>query len=393
MLIPRRVSALPLAYFDDLNARADQLRAAGHAVISLGQAIPGFDPPAAAIDAARRSLDERTTHVYSADAGLPELRRGIADYLVSRHGFEVSELNILVTAGANQAIMLTLQALLDAGDEVLLPSPYFANHETAIRAVGAQPVEVPLRGEDGFSVSWESIHPFVTQRTKMVLLCTPSNPTGAVVPEKEILRFVEETRSRGIAIVSDETYMDFVVDGKHHSFAAIPEWSENVVVAGSFSKSFGLTGWRVGFLAASEALIEQAIKIQDAMVICAPVISQRVALAALQEAPDHPRAFLPELRRRREVLVSSLRSDSRIRLKEPAGGFFVFARIDGCSNSIRLSDTILEAAHLVTVPGSIFGSAGEGCLRLSYCAIDTETIAVACRRLSEVLTSASSRPG
>ena len=209
--VPARVAGIAAAEFDLLNARADEMRAGGRHVISLGQALPPFGPPASALDAAREALANPDAHVYSADAGLPSLREAIGE----RVGVAADE--IIVTAGANQAFMLALMTLVDPGDEVLLPAPYFVNHDMAVRAIGAVPVEVPLDASRGFPLEWPRVEPFVTDRTRAVVVCTPSNPTGAVAGAQELARIARELASRGILLLADQTYDRFVYDAEFAS--------------------------------------------------------------------------------------------------------------------------------------------------------------------------------
>ena len=287
--IPARVRSISLPPFDVLNTKAANLRAAGHDVITLGQGVPGFGPPAAAIDAARRALASPATHLYCADAGLSSLRSVLCDRLREHHGIDATADDVIVTAGGNQAFMLAATTLLDPGDEVILSTPYFVNHEMALRAIGAVPVEACVYEAQGFRTRWMDIEPHITSRTRAVVLCTPSNPTGAVIAADDLTKIVLELRARGIVVLCDETYMHFVYDAAvtdqarsagragganaagagilvSPSAAAIEGWRDNVVVLGTFSKSFGMTGWRLGYLLAGAAVCAQAIKIQDAMI-------------------------------------------------------------------------------------------------------------------------------
>ena len=361
-----RARALVLPPFDVINQQADALRAQGQDVISLGQAVPGFDPPAAAIDAARSALLDPSTHRYSADAGRFGLRDALSAAFRREHRIDAQPDELIITAGGNQAFMLAVMTLLDAGDEVVLVSPYFVNHEMAIRAAGATPVEAPLTEENGFAARWDDIVGHLTERTRAVVLCTPSNPTGAVITRTELTRIVGELAARRITLISDETYLHFAYDAPHASAAAIERWRENVVVVGTFSKSFGMTGWRAGFLLASEPVCRQAMKIQDAMIICAPVISQIAAEAAVRADWNYALAFHDDLQIRREALEGPLRGTPGLRWSPAGGGFFLFVRIEGCRDSASVAADILDRVHVVTIPGATFGRAGEGFLRLSY---------------------------
>lgn len=205
--VPPRVRDIDLPPFDPLNTRAAELRAAGHHVISLGQARPFFAPPTSALAAARAALDSRDVHVYSTDAGLPSLRAVLAERLRNGADINAQADDLIITAGGNQAFTLAVTTLVDAGDEVLLPAPYFTNHEMAVRALGATAVEVALADRETFSVRWSDIEPHITTRTKAVVLCNPSNPTGASLDAQEGIRIVSESARRDIVVLSDETYI------------------------------------------------------------------------------------------------------------------------------------------------------------------------------------------
>ena len=379
--IPSRVSNIALAQFDVLNSRAAELRSEGHSVISLGQALPGFGPPPAAIAAAQRALATKEAHIYSADAGLEGLRTALCEKLAADGHVTPDE--VIVTAGGNQAFMLALMTLVDPGDEVLLPAPYFVNHEMAIAALGAVPKEVPLDEARGFQLRWADLEPHVTRRTRAVVICTPSNPTGAVIAREEMIRIVEELATRDVVLFSDETYSRFVYDGERNAPSAleVPKWRRNVVMLNTFSKSFGMTGWRVGYMVADAGVCEQAIKVQDAMIICAPVVSQMGVEAAIRESWDYPLAFRDELEARRQALIDGLARIPQLHWTPTGGGFFALVRVAGCTDSAALANDILERAHVVTIPGSIFGASGEGFIRLSYSAVPGDALDDATRRL------------
>lgn len=392
--IPGRVAEIVTPPFDALNTRAAALRSQGHPVISLGQAVPGFPPPESALRAAAAALASGDANTYSADAGLIGLREALCEKLRASFGVDAIADEVIVTAGANQAFMLATLTFVGPDDEVLLPAPYFVNHEMAVRAVGATPVEVPLSEARGFSVAWADLEPRVTARTRAVVLCNPSNPTGATIEAAEGRRIVRELAERNILVFSDETYMHFVYphhqasgrrDGTHWSAASAPGWRRNVVMMGTFSKSFGMTGWRVGYVLADTTVCEQAIKIQDATIICAPVISQLAARAAVRESWDSPRLLHDELIARRQILIEEIERTPRLCWTQTNGGFFAFVRVAGCTDSARLARDILEQAHVVTIPGSTFGCTGEGFLRLSYGAVSRTDLREAMWRVRNVL--------
>jgi aspartate/methionine/tyrosine aminotransferase len=363
--IPSRVLDIELPPFDPLNVRAAKLRAQGHRVISLGQALPFFPPPPSALRAAEAALQAHDVHFYSTDPGRPQLRRLLAERLAD-DGISCGFDDLVITAGANHAFATAITTLVNAGDEVVLPAPYFTNHQMQVQASGAIAVEAPLADQRTYCLTWSDIAPAVTPRTRAVVLCNPSNPTGAPVAAAHGERIVEELAERGIVVISDETYMHFVYDADHWSAAASSDWRRNVVVIGTFSKSLAMMGWRVGFMLADRAICEQATKIQDAMIICAPTISQMVAEGALREDWTYARRFHREFVRRRQLVAERIASIPRLTWTPTGGGFFAFTRVEGCTDSTRLANRLLDEAHLVTIPGAAFGQSGEGCLRLSF---------------------------
>jgi aminotransferase len=381
MIIPERVRAIELPQFDVLNDVAARWRARGADVITLGQALPGFAPPPSAVDALKKSLDDAASHVYSSDAGIPELRVALAKMLASYGARVDPEREIIITAGGNQAFQLALTTLVVHGDEVVLAAPYFLNHEMAVRSVGAIPIEAPVPADRGFKPTWDNLAPHVSLRTRAVVLVTPSNPTGAVIERSELQRIVSECASRDVLVFVDETYMQFVYDGDPFTAAALPDWSKNVVIVGSFSKAFAITGWRCGYLLAHTDAIAEAMKIQDCMVICAPVPVQRAVAAVLEKEPDYPKRWLPELKERRDFLVDALRSIDRVDPVAPAGGFFVMARIAGCQDSRATAMELIQQKQVVTIPGRFFGTSGEGYLRVSYGAATIERLRDATQRV------------
>lgn len=389
MRVPERIRSIAPPAIDVINARAERLRREGAQVISLGQGVPDFPMVYAAIERARSALEEFDTHIYSADAGLLSLRQALSAALAEQNEMEVDpEREIIVTAGANQAFVLALLTLLEPGDEVLLPSPFYFDHEMAIRIVGGVPVEVPLSEETGFQLRMEDLEPYLETHPQALVIVSPNNPTGAVYHPQELRRIGRTLAAKGIVIISDETYQHFVYEGAEHlSLASIPEVRAQVITIGSFSKTFSMTGWRVGYLAAETAFIQQALKVQDAMLVCAPIISQKAALGGLSEP-------LGEIARRREILdgrrlflIERLAEIPQLTWHPTYGGYFAFVRVEDCSDSTSLALDILDSVHVATIPGSAFGQHGEGYLRLSYGSVELPDLDEACRRLSRYLSA------
>jgi aminotransferase len=349
----------------------------------MGQALPFFGPPPDALDAGRAALDTPDVNFYSTDPGRASFRIILAERLRETLGTDATLDDLVITAGANHAFTLALTTLVGPGDEVILPSPYFTNHHMAVCALGATPIEAAVTDRERFAVTWADIAPHLSRRTKAIVLCTPSNPTGATISPADGAAIVQQAASRGLVVFSDETYMHFVYDGVHWSAASVEGWRENVVVIGTCSKSFGMMGWRVGFMLADATVCAEATKVQDAMIICAPVISQVVAERAVRDHWDYARGFDGDMRARRRMVADAFRSIPRLSWSPTAGGLFAFTRVDGCADSAALAHEILEQAHVVTIPGAAFGASGEGFLRLSYGAATSEDLAVALERVRQ----------
>jgi aminotransferase len=349
-------------------------------VISLGQALPFFPPPPCALRAAETALHAPDVHLYSTDPGRPSLRRVLAERL-AEYGITCGFEDLVITAGANHAFATALTTLVNPGDEVVLPAPYFTNHQMQVRASGAIAIEAPLVDQHSYCLTWDDVVQAISPRTRAVVLCNPSNPTGAPVTAAHGNRIVQELAERDILVISDETYMQFVYDADHWSAASVPDWRRNVVVIGTFSKSFAMMGWRVGFLLADRAICEQATKIQDAMIICAPTVSQMMVEAAVRDDWTYAHQFHREFIRRRRLVSERLATIRGLSWSPTAGGFFAFARVAGCTDSTALAERLLDDVHVVTIPGSAFGRSGEGCLRLSFGSVSADDLVEGLDRL------------
>lgn len=383
MNVPERILSIAPAFMNELGGRVAALKEQGARVINLGQGVPGFPPVATALEAARQALAEPTTHVYSGDAGLLPLREALSVWLTQENGIEVDpEQEILITAGANQGFLLALLTLLEPGDKVLLPSPFYFNHEMSIRIVGAVPIGVPLREETGFRLTLADLEPYLKGQPRALVVVSPNNPTGAVYDPEELEGITRELAARGIAVILDETYQAFLYDGaRHFSPGSIPEARSQVITVGSFSKTFSLAGWRVGYLLAEPDFVRQAIKVQDSMLVCAPVISQRAALGALLTPKEELARHRNVLAERRQLLARRLAEIPRLRWHPTSGAYYALVGVEGCTDSVALAWDLLERTQVAVVPGSYFGQNGEGYLRLSYGSVEQSPLEEACGRL------------
>jgi aspartate/methionine/tyrosine aminotransferase len=377
-----RVRRTAPALIDLIGRACAERRRAGGRLFPLAQAVPDFPPPPHVQEALRTALADDATHRYTVDPGLRELRRAIASVLGRSRGADWDpDEQVLVTAGANLAFAEVLPALADPGDEVLLLSPYYMNHGMAVELLGNTVVEVPLDPARGFAVDFDALARAATPRARVLVIVNPSNPIGSVLGRGEVLRLLEFAALRDLWVVSDETYEDFVLEPPPEgwaSAAAFPDHAGRVVVLGSFSKSAGLSGWRVGWIAGPAGLVHEVLKCHDTFIICAPVAAQRGALAALQGDRGWLEPLRAELGRRRRTVLEALAASPGLEAATDAsrGAMFVLVRPRGASlrDSTATALDLIRETGVALVPGAAFGRCGEGWLRLSFAAAGSETL-------------------
>ena len=340
--------------------------------ISLGQGVVHYGPPPAALSSIPEFLKTVPHHKYIPDAGLQELRKAFEEKLRAENGIDAPfARRILVTAGANQAFLNVVLAICDPGDEVILLSPYYFNHEMAVALASAVPVIVPT--DDRFQPDLAAIEAAVTERTRAVVTVSPNNPTGAVYPEETLAAVHRLCAERGVYHVSDEAYEYFTYDGAWH-FSPGSLGGEHVISLFSLSKAYGMASWRVGFLVAPEHLHDDLMKIQDTVVVSGPAISQFVGLRAMGEGRNYCRAHLPSLARVRGEVLSRLGEIPDLVSVPPAqGAFYLFAKVRTETRAIALSERLVREHRVAVIPGETFGVT-EGCfLRIAYGSLKEET--------------------
>jgi aminotransferase len=337
-------------------------------LISLGLGEPDFDTPAFVKDAAKRAIDEGFNR-YTANAGIPELREAVARKLAFENQVSYDpESEIIITVGAINAIHLAILATINPGDEVLLPDPYFVAFEPCVIMAGGRAVHVPLREENDFRLRAEDLVPHITPRTKMVIVNTPHNPTGAVLGRADLEAIAAVACEHQLFVLSDEVYEKLVyAPATHVSMASLPNMRERTVTIHSFSKAWCMCGWRIGYAAAPARIVEQMVKLQQFNSVHAPSYAQRAALAALQGPQDFLATMAAEFDRRRRFMVGRVNAIEGLSCREPLGCFYVFPNIKALGvSSQEASRLLLTEGKVVTVPGSALGTSGEGYLRLSY---------------------------
>lgn len=340
--------------------------------VDLSQAVPSYPPPDIILEEIRKKLPDPGSHTYTPDPGRMDLREAICEKLKVHNRISSEPGEIIVTAGANQAYLLAMLTFLDPGDEVILLTPYYFNHHMAITAAGGIPVEVELEARNGFQLDLEKIRAAITVRTRAITLVTPNNPAGSVICETELRALTEIVRDRDLLIISDETYEYFTgPDIPHVSIGAFDEIAEKVITIGSFSKTFSLTGWRVGYLRADQDYIGEMLKIQDIMVICAPNLSQQAALTGLTRC----QGWLEEKRGEVDKKVRWLREfefSNGLFSVVSAGAFFAYVRHCFEQDSFEVCRTILEQRKILCIPGQVSGQSQKGFFRVAIGGVDLE---------------------
>jgi aspartate aminotransferase len=361
-------------------ARAKALEAKGRDIIHMEIGEPDFDTPAYIVDAGKQALDDGYTH-YTAAAGLPEVRQTIADYVSETHGIPVVPDNVVVVPGGKPMIFYGVLALVNAGDEVVYPNPGFPTYESMIDFVGAKPVPMPLREERGFSFQPDEFRSLVNENTKLIILNSPGNPTGGVMSRGDLEVVAELATKHDCWILSDEIYSRMVYDGEFFSIAMLPGMQERTVVMDCFSKTYAMTGWRLGYGVMPEHLAEGVTRLMINSNSCTAAFTQVAGAAALTGDQTSVTEMVAQFRRRRDVIVEGLNALPGITCLKPEGAFYVFPNVSALGGTEKeIADAILEEAGVATLPGTAFGAYGRGYLRFSY-ATSLENIKTAMERI------------
>jgi aspartate/methionine/tyrosine aminotransferase len=398
--ISRRVAAIAESATLAIDAKAKALKAAGEDVIGFGAGEPDFPTPRPIVEAAVAACSEPRYHHYTPGAGLPELRAAIAAKTARDSGLRVEPGQVLVTNGGKHALYQALTTLLDPGDEVLLPSPYWVTYPEAISLTGAKPVVVETGQATGFRVGVEQLEAAVTDRTKLLVFVSPSNPTGAVYPREEVEAIGRWAAGRGLWVLTDEIYEHLVYGAAEFSSmpVVVPELADRCVVVNGVAKTYAMTGWRVGWLIGPPDVVKAAINLQSHATSNVANVSQAAALAAVSGDLVAVTEMRAAFDRRRRRMVELLRAIPGVTCVEPEGAFYAFPSLAGVlgrelrgrrpATSMELADLILEEAKVAIVPGEAFGAPGYA--RLSY-ALGDDDLVEGVTRIAKLL--AESRPG
>ena len=353
--------------------------------ISLGVGEPDFKTPWSVRDAGIRSLELGRTK-YTANSGLKELRGEICNYLQRRFDLHYKEENILVTVGGSEAIDLTIRAVVQPGDEVIIPEPCFVCYEPITQLTGGVPVHIATRAEEQFRLTADQLRAAITPRTKLLIFPYPNNPTGAVMSAAEMEEVAAVLRETNVLVLSDEIYSELTYGlDRHVSIASLPGMAERTIVVNGFSKSYAMTGWRLGYAAGPAPLVKVMTKIHQSCIMSAPTTSQYAAITALRQCDDQIEMMRDEYNRRRRYVVKAL-NDMGLTCFEPRGAFYVFPsiQISGLTSS-EFCEQLLREKEVAIIPGSAFGASGEGYARISY-AYSVDHLQTAMKRIREFLT-------
>jgi aminotransferase len=336
-------------------------------VISLGIGEPDFTTPRPIIEAGQRALDAGETH-YTSNAGILELRQAVADNLARLYGVRYDPVTqIIVTVGVSEALYLAMVALLDPGDEVIIPTPCFVSYQAEVLLAGGVPVEIPSKLEDNFQLDPDAIRAAITPRTKVIFIGYPNNPTGAVAEREVLLEVARIAEEHDLIVISDEIYDRLVYDFQHVCFPSLGESiRQRTVLLGGLSKAYAMTGWRLGYAAAPEHLIQGMVRIHQYTIMSAPTIAQIAGIEALKNGEPYVQEMLAEYDRRRRLIVSGL-NKLGLTTFNPRGAFYAFPKIGASGmDDETFAEKLLREEGVAVVPGNAFGAGGEGFVRCCY---------------------------
>ena len=366
-------------------AKAKALEKQGKDIVHLEIGEPDFDTPKNIKEAAVKALNAGYTH-YGPSAGIPELREAIAQYISKTRGIKVDPDEVVVTPGAKPIMFFGILALVNPGEEVLYPNPGFPIYESVANFVGAKPVPIPLKEENDFRLDSEYVKEKISKKTKMIILNSPENPTGGILTKEDLKVIADCVADRDdVIVLSDEIYSRIIYEGKHESIVSLPGMKEKTILLDGFSKTYAMTGWRLGYGMMRKDLAQKVAQLMTNSNSCTCTFTQIAGIEAMKGPQDEVERIDAEFKKRREVIVSGLNNIKGITCKKPHGAFYAFPNIKGTGmDSKKLGDYLLNEAGVAVLPGTSFGKYGEGYLRLSF-ANSVENIKKALDRISKAL--------
>ena len=391
MRLAKRMASIGTETAFEAAARARALEAKGKSIVHLEIGEPDFDTPANAREAAKKALDAGATH-YAPFAGIPALREAIAADASARKGFPVTPDRVFVTVGGKGVMVYAILALVDPGDEVIVPDPGYPIYESLTRFVGGTPVAIPIRMENEFRLDVDELASLITPRTKLIVINSPANPTGGVLTRSDLERIAELATQHDLLVLADEIYGRILYDGMEHvSIASLPGMADRTIVLDGFSKTFAMTGWRLGYAIVPQALAQTYGTLIINTISCAPTFVQMGAVEAMTGPQDPIAAMVAEFRVRRDLVVDGLNAIPGVRCLSPHGAFYVFPDISGTGLSgSELADKLLHEAGVCVLAGTAFGHTGTGHIRISY-ANSRENLAEALTRIRGLVETLPAR--
>lgn len=366
-------------------AKAKELERQGKSIVHLEIGEPDFDTPEHIRDAAKQALDDGFTH-YGASAGQIELREAIAKHQTERQGYDVSADSVIVTPGGKPVMFFTIMALVEQGVEVIYPNPGFPIYESMINYMGGIAVPMQLNEESGYNADIDNLRSLITPRTKLIIINSPNNPCGSVIPESDLEKIAEMAVENDLVVLADEIYKDmYYGDQEHVSITKFPGMRERTVILDGFSKSYAMTGWRLGYGVFPDFLVEPVTRLMTNSVSCTSVFSQMAAIAALEGPQDSVAAMMEEFTKRRDLVVEGLNSLPGITCPVPKGAFYAFPNIRATGmSSQEFANKALYEAGVALLAGTAFGAFGDGYIRISF-ANSQENLLEAIERLRKIL--------
>ncbi len=381
-----RMTSIPFSGIRKVFEEVTRREKRGEKIIHLEIGRPDFDTPAHIKDRAKRALDEGRVH-YSSNYGIPELRAAIAAKLKADNGLAYDpDSEVIVTVGANEAVFMTMMALLNPGDEILIPDPCWLHYFYCARLAGAVPISVPTRMENGFFPAVDELRARLTPRTRMLVINTPNNPTGAVYSRGLLEELAQLARERDLFVLADEIYEKMVYEGHRHvSIGSFPGMRERTVTINGFSKIYAMDGWRLGYVAADTQWMSALIRIHQYTTVCATSFAQWGAVAALEGPQAEAEKMVKEFDRRRDLVYAALKEMPGVRVSKPMGAFYIFPDIrDLGMTPLALTEHLLDHAKIAVVPGTALGDYGNDFIRISY-ANSYENLEEAMERMKKAL--------
>jgi aspartate aminotransferase len=386
MKLAERMNRIGVETAFEVLVRARALEAQGRDIIHLEIGEPDFDTPRHIVEAGKQALDQGWTH-YGPTQGLPELREAIASYICRTRGIRVGAEHVCVVPGGKPIIFFPLMALVEPGDEVIYPNPGFPIYESMINFLGAKPVPIPLVEDRGFSFDLNVLKDSLTPKTKMLILNSPHNPTGGVIPAADVRAIADMVRDRDLIVLSDEIYTRIYFDEEPLSISTLPGMLEKTIILDGFSKTYAMTGWRLGYALGPGPIIRAVENIQSHATSNPTSFAMVGALAALRHAEPEVEVMIAEYRARREIIADGLNAIPGFRLRPPHGAFYAFPEVSACfrpgrESSMAMADYLLEEAAVAVVPGAAFGA--DNHIRLSF-ACSRATLAEGLERIAAAL--------